>query len=242
MRGARGGAGVRAAVRPAPCLALLVLCLALGWPAGLGAARDASSVVRVIDGDTCLLEDGRRFRLAGLDAPETAHDGAPAQYYASEAASLLARLTLGQPVRLLLVGEGRDRFGRVLGDLTLPDGASVGERLLERGAVYFFWHPDVPQAMVDRYVAAERRAMAAGVGFWPRLLALPVPTMPYVGNAASRRFHDARCPDAGRVNFRNRVVLPTLAEAFARGYAPARNCTPWPTAGEMGPAIAPSGK
>lgn len=189
-------------------------------------------MARVFDGDTCLLEDGRRLRLAGIDAPETSHDGQPAQYYAKEAAALLARLTAGQPLRLVAVGEGRDRFGRVLGDLRLPDGASISERLAAEGAAYYFWHADLPNDLSDRLLAAQRRAMAAGQGFWPRILAMPAQEQPYVGNVASHRFHAPNCPDARRISPRNRVALPTLAAAFDKGLAPARNCSPWPVVKE----------
>ncbi len=217
-------------------LALAVFWLFLACPAGTWAAPDRVAVLRVFDGDTCQLADGRRLRLAGIDAPETGHGGAPAQYYAAEAASLLARLTVGQPLRLEPVGEGRDRFGRLLGDLVGPDGASVALRMLDQGAAYVFWHPDLPASWTDRALAAQRRAMAGRVGFWARILSLPAPDRPYVGNAASRRFHDPRCRDAGRIGPRNRVLLPDLAAAFGQGYAPARDCTPWPPAGDTAPA------
>jgi micrococcal nuclease len=200
----------------------------LFWPVFCLAASDLVSVARVFDGDTCLLEDGRRLRLAGIDAPETSHDTQPAQYYAKEATALLARLTMGQPLRLVVAGEGRDRFGRVLGDLKLPDGASISERLVAEGAAYYFWHADLPNDLTERLLTVQRRAMATGLGFWPQILALPAQARPYIGNIASRRFHAPDCPDARRISPRNRVVLPTLADAFGRGLAPARNCTPWP--------------
>uniref|UniRef100_I2Q0M2 Micrococcal nuclease-like nuclease n=1 Tax=Desulfovibrio sp. U5L TaxID=596152 RepID=I2Q0M2_9BACT len=234
---AAGSAGpaLSAAGWPARCLAHVVLCLVLGWPSGLWAALERVTVVRVLDGDTCVLADGRRLRLAGIDAPEMAHSGNPAQYYAVEATSLLARLTLGQPLGLALVGEGADRYGRTLGALIRPDGTSVAERMLGEGAAYIFWYRDLPRSLVERYLAIQRRAMAAGAGFWPRILALPAPAGAYVGNTASHRFHAPGCPDAGRIGPRNRVLLPTLGEAFGRGYTPARDCTPWPSDRDAGP-------
>jgi micrococcal nuclease len=198
------------------------------WPAS-GLAQMVR-VAAVYDGDTCRLDDGRRLRLAGIDAPETAHEGRPAQYYAAQAAADLERLTRGVPLRYVGVGPGQDRFGRLLGDLLRPDGLSVTEALLADGAAFVFWHDDLPPERLERLLSLQRRAMAEKRGFWPRLLALPQPGAPYVGNAASRRFHAPQCPDAARIGRRNRVVLPTLAEAFGQGYAPARECTPWPQA------------
>lgn len=195
------------------------------------AGGETVRVAGVFDGDTCRLADGRTLRLAGIDAPETAHGDAPAQYYAAASAKALEALVAGREARLVRQGNGDDRFGRVLGDLVLPDGTSVAERLVASGAAFVFWHRDLDAALVTRLLAAQDRAMAGGRGLWPRLLALAPPPKPFVGNAASRRFHDAACPHARAVNPRNRVLLPDLRAAFAAGYAPARECTPWPPAG-----------
>jgi len=208
-------------------LTLAACCLAAGVEAGR-AAVETVRVAAIYDGDTCRLADGRTLRLAGVDAPETAHDGRPAQYFAEQAKAALEGLVRGVPLRFVGVGSGQDRYGRLLGDLVLPDGRSITEILLSRGCVFVFWHGDVGEAVFNRYLDLQRRAMAEGQGFWPRLLSLPPPAAPYVGNASSHRFHGPSCPDAVRMGRRNRVALPTIGEAFYQGYAPARNCTPWP--------------
>lgn len=208
-------------------LALAAFCLAGVAKTGR-AAEETVRMVAVYDGDTCRLADGRTLRLAGVDAPETAHDGRPAQYFAEQAKAALEGLVRGVPLRFVGVGSGQDRYGRLLGDLVLPDGRSITEILLSRGCVFVFWHEDVGEAVFNRYLDLQRRAMAEGQGFWPRLLSLPPPAAPYVGNASSHRFHGPSCPDAVRMGRRNRVALPTIGEAFYQGYAPARNCTPWP--------------
>ncbi len=206
------------------CLAV-VLCLCLAW----GNAW-AVPVGHVFDGDTFALADGRRVRLVGIDAPELAHGGNEAQYFANEAKAALVRLVGGADVRLAPAGQGEDRFGRILAEVFLPDGRSVNEMLLAQGAAYFFWHRDLSPELSARFLAAQRQAMAAGRGFWPRIAALPAPGRPYVGNTASRRFHDPRCPDAARVSPRHRVFLTTMSQALGEGYAPARDCSPWPAA------------
>ena len=46
---------------------LIVLCGVLF----MGTAKaETATVLRVIDGDTCLLEDGRRVRYLGINSPE----------------------------------------------------------------------------------------------------------------------------------------------------------------------------
>ena len=210
-------------------LAVLVFCAFL-WLPRHGAAQATVVVSRVFDGDTVLLADGRRVRLAGIDAPETAHGLAPAQYFAAAATRELMRLTRGVPLRFVPVGRGEDRYGRALGDLVLPDGTSVAVRMLAAGAAFFLWNRDLPEVLAARFLAAQREAMDAGRGFWPRILSLPPPPGGYIGNAASRRFHVPGCPDAARIGRRNQVRLPDAAAAFAGGFAPARECSPWPPA------------
>ena len=220
--------GKRAAVWVAMTIVLVLAATATLWRVTDRGAPKRVRVAAVVDGDTCRLAGGDRVRLAGVDAPELAHYGQPAQYYAPESKAALSRLVRDVPVRFVGVGPGRDRFDRLLGELLLPDGSSAGERLAAEGAVFCFWFSDVPKELADRMLAAQRRAMAAGKGFWPRLLSLPAPSAPYVGNAVSRRFHAPDCPDGRRIARRNRASLPTLADAFGRGFSPARDCTPWP--------------
>ena len=210
-------------------VALLCACLLAPGLARAGGG-ELVRVAQVFDGDTCRLADGRTVRLAGIDAPEGVHGCVPAQYFAAEAKAALARRVMGRELRLVRAGQGGDRFGRVLGDLVLADGASVAEALVADGAAFVFWHRDLPPALFERLLATQRQAMAAGRGFWPRLLALPPPSRPYVGNAASRRFHDAACPRGRAISPRNRIAFPDLRAAFAAGFAPARECTPWPVA------------
>jgi len=60
-------------------------------------------VVRVVDGDTLVLENKERVRLIGVDTPETKHPRKPVEYYGKEATAFtnLTRL-LGERVLRLL--------------------------------------------------------------------------------------------------------------------------------------------
>lgn len=94
--------------------------------------------VRVIDGDTLALSDGRRIRLAGIDAPETGHRAACAAEAALAARAtraLAALVTSGRPLTLHRPpGETRDldRYGRQLRDLDVG-GRDAGRTLVAQG-------------------------------------------------------------------------------------------------------------
>ncbi|MFP4143985.1 MAG: thermonuclease family protein [Phycisphaeraceae bacterium] len=97
-------------------------------------------VVRVIDGDTLdvAAPDGddphTRIRLWGVDTPEKALFGDPAEPFADEATELTRRLTLGREVTLRLEEDRlRGHYGRLLAHVELPDGTLLGRRLVAAG-------------------------------------------------------------------------------------------------------------
>ncbi|MEW6444639.1 MAG: thermonuclease family protein [Pseudomonadota bacterium] len=121
----------------------------------------------VADGDTLRLDDGRKVRLIGVNAPERAHDGRPADPFADEAHALLQRLVRehGGRLGLRLGEESRDRHGRLLAQAYLPDGASIEARLLSAGlATRVAIPPNVHNQ--DCLTRAEDEARRAGRGVW----------------------------------------------------------------------------
>src|SRR6478752_690504 len=73
-------------------------------------------VIGIIDGDTVdvlVQKEMRRIRLYAIDAPEKG------KAFGSRARETTGRLVFGRTVTV--VGHGRDRYGRTLGDIFLPD-------------------------------------------------------------------------------------------------------------------------
>jgi micrococcal nuclease len=107
-------------------------------------------VAHVVDGDT--LDVGReRVRVLGIDTPERGECG-----YAP-ASRATAELALGRVIQLEADGTqaARDRFGRTLAYVRLPDGRDLGEVLLRRGLARTFV-VGRPFARVEAYREAER--------------------------------------------------------------------------------------
>jgi endonuclease YncB( thermonuclease family) len=74
-------------------------------PAG---AREAVKVVRVVDGDTVLLEHGVRVRFLGVNTPEIAHDDQPEEPLGQEAKEFTRRFLKGKSITLRIrPGAGR---------------------------------------------------------------------------------------------------------------------------------------
>jgi micrococcal nuclease len=188
-------------------------------------------VEKVLDGDTVVLQGGERLRLRGIDAPEVGHHGAPGQYYGREAGAELSALISGQTLALDQADLGRDRHGRLVGVARRGDGRLVNLAMIEHGAAFVYPHAsDADSGLARKMLVAQVTAMARGSGFWPVVLRSPVAQRGYVGNRNSKRFHTVSCPQGRMVGKANRVHFSSLREAFEAGFAPARECTPWPPA------------
>jgi len=133
------------------------LCLALFL---LGAAMGGWRLcVRVVDGDTLLLEGGERVRLLGVDAPELAREGRAGEAGAKEAKEFLRRLAEGRRVRLELDGEPKDKYGRTLAYVFTEEGEMANEELIRAGLaepIRFF-----PYRLKARFFALARERQKA---------------------------------------------------------------------------------
>jgi micrococcal nuclease len=91
------------------------------------------AVIKVVDGDTIDLDrsDGdqayTRVRLWGMDTPETKHPRGGVMYYGPEAARFTEKLVLDREVTIVLepFEKSRDKYGRLLAYVYLPDGAAA---------------------------------------------------------------------------------------------------------------------
>lgn len=206
---------------------LLVLLLVSGAWAETWRVR----VDKVLDGDTVVLTGGERLRLRGIDAPEIRHGSSPGQFHGRESKAALAALVSNREILVDRAELDTDRYGRMVGTARLLDGRIVNLLLVEEGAAFVYPHPtDRDDALAERLLAAQRQAISRGEGFWPRILGLPQAASVYFGTQATKRFHAETCTIGRRIKRKNIVVFSSLREAFDTGFAPARECTPWPTA------------
>jgi micrococcal nuclease len=177
------------------------------------------TVVRVIDGDTAVLDGGEKVRLLGIDTPEK---GEP---FADSATAVLARLILHKAVRLQHDFRKRDNYGRLLAYIYVDDTLLVNSALVAEGLarVYLFPEDITNQTIIDRLIAAQRQALAANRGIW----SVPVRTEDhYVGNRRTMRFHRPDCRSSGKTAARNQIVFDTREAALYEGYSPCRTCQP----------------
>jgi endonuclease YncB( thermonuclease family) len=150
-------------------LALVLATLAPVSPVRAFSGRaEEIRIVEVIDGDSLRVMAGKRrleVRLADVDAPEAR------QSYGRSAAALARRLALGQ--RGHMRSRARDAYGRIVADVYLSDGRSLGHLLVAAGLA---WHDPRFRAKPN-LAALQESARRARRGLWeePR----PVPPWDY---------------------------------------------------------------
>lgn len=130
-------------------------------------------VVRVIDGDTLDVDapddehPTTRIRFWGIDAPETAkpREGTPAEPFADDAWVFTRKMCEGKSVTLKLdAHQVRDRYGRLLAYIVLPDGAMLNEKLLLEGLCRF--EGRFPHQHLERFELLEKQAKFDRKGMW----------------------------------------------------------------------------
>lgn len=162
-------------------------------------ATERVRVASVHDGDSLRLDDGRRVRLIGVNAPELARDNRPAEPLAEEAARALREAVDGREVTLAYGRERKDHYGRTLAHVYDEEGRSLEAELLSRGLAF---HIAVPPntALADCLARTQERARRADRGVWahpgwqPRAAAELAP-----GDAGYRRIR-GRVSDISRAD------------------------------------------
>ncbi len=118
----------------------------------------------VSDGDTItVLQNGKgeRIRLHGIDCPEKR------QAFGTRAKQFTSTLVFGNTVTVQVVD--RDRYGRTVGVVLLPDGRSLNHELVRAGLAWMYRRYTNDQSLSD----LEEEARVARRGLWAD--AEPVP-------------------------------------------------------------------
>lgn len=143
-----------------------------GLPAAPSAAAESAVVIRVVDGDTLVVDRGNgdeRVRLVGVDTPETVAPNSPVECFGPEASAYVTDLLAGESVSLDPDPSqaDADRYGRLLRYVWVATDAgewsSIEVLLLSGGFAEPYRDTHSRKAGFD---ALGADAMAAGKGLW----------------------------------------------------------------------------
>ena len=125
--------------------------------------KEFYKVVRVIDGDTIIIENDEIIRLICIDTPERG------EVNSKEATDYLEELILDREVKLVKDISERDRYGRLLRYVYTREGAFVNELIVKNGyGEAFPYAPDV--AKCSQIKAAESLAKGQRRGIWAEVV------------------------------------------------------------------------
>jgi micrococcal nuclease len=144
----------------------LAVVLAVAALTGFGrwsGERHSHTVTRVFDGDTILMDDGRKVRLAGVDAPEVDSAYTEGEPCGAAGREYLKALVEGRRVVLRKGSEPFDPYGRTLAMVYLGD-VLVNGRIIRDGWARAYRRFDYP--FKDLFIAYEKEARSKGIGMW----------------------------------------------------------------------------
>lgn len=129
-----------------------------------------SPVVRVIDGDTIVVEINgaqEKVRLIGVNTPETVNPRKQVECFGKEASAFVKNILSGQFVRLEsdINQDDRDKYGRLLRFVFLEDGTPVNKKIIEEGYGHEYTYRAAYQYQAE-FKTAERIAREGKRGLW----------------------------------------------------------------------------
>lgn len=134
-------------------------------------ATETARVIRVVDGDTLIIDRGlgnERLRYIGIDTPESVKPDTPVAFMGKEASAANAALVEGATLVLEKDVSDTDKYGRLLRYAWRRDGERwlfVNLELVRQGyAQVVTYPPDVRWTETLR--DAQRVARDAGLGLW----------------------------------------------------------------------------
>ncbi|MBI2376462.1 MAG: thermonuclease family protein [Deltaproteobacteria bacterium] len=151
-----------------PVAAALLACALLSCATQ---RRTEDRAVAVKDGDTIVLAGDRTIRVFGIDAPEKA------QAFGDVSRKAAGVLLLEKLVKVEVVN--RDRYGREVATVWLPDGRSFGAEMVRRGLAWVYTKYTKDPELLE----LERQARSDRVGLWVD----PKPVAPWEYRQSRRR-------------------------------------------------------
>ena len=150
------------------------------------AGEFTDSVTHVLDGDTIEVLNGHhaeRIRLSGIDCPEKG------QAFGNKAKQAAAALVFGKQVTLQT--HGKDRYGRTLADVLLPDGTNLNHELVKDGWCWWYRKYAPGDTVLEKL---ETEAREAKKGLW----ADPHPVPPWEWRPANNLHASGQCTQNSR--------------------------------------------
>jgi len=126
-----------------------------------------SKVIRVIDGDTIVIQSGEKIRYIGMDTPEMKDPRPQVRYFAQKAKEVNANLVLNKIIDIEFDVEKYDKYKRLLAYIYVGK-TMVNAYLLKEGYASVLTIP--PNVKYQEYfLKLQKYARENNKGFWKEL-------------------------------------------------------------------------
>lgn len=192
--------------------------------------------VRVVDGDTIVLDGNETVRLIGVDTPETKDPRKPVEAFGQEAYEFTKALVEGKRVRLEYDQDRTDKYRRTLAYVYLDDGTFLNAQIVLQG--YGHAYTAFPFKYMENFRNCEQMARERGLGLWgqqdeappvqkPATTVAPKKSIAANENVTvyitrtGKKYHLSGC------RYLSKSSIPiSLKDAVSRGYTPCSVCNP----------------
>ena len=135
-----------------------IISIATMFVVGCQDTSDFTTVIKVIDGDTIVIEGGNYVRYIGIDSPEKN------ETYYTEAIQVNKKMVEGKRVRLQKDISDKDKYGRMLRYVYIDD-VLINAEMVRLGYARAEAYP--PDTNYQVYLEAmEQEAIRTKVGLW----------------------------------------------------------------------------
>lgn len=132
-----------------------------------------TKVMKVVDGDTVEIENGKLVRYIGIDTPETKHPTKGVECFGKEASEKNKELVEGKVVKLEKDISETDRYGRLLRYVYLQEPTAtapalfINEYLVKEGYAHAVtFPPDIKYS--DHFLELQKNAREQKKGLWEK--------------------------------------------------------------------------
>ena len=180
--------------------------------------------VKVVDGDTIYLDNGKKIRFVGVNTPEKGVTGA------MTSKSFVEKLCLGKTVGIDVDNAKRsDKYSRTLG-VVIVDGKNVNEMLLKEGLAEVMY---IPPSEFNPYTWANNSTHTAdSYTSYSNTVSKDTSSSSssnsgsYIGNSNTGKFHETTCKWGQKISSYNKVTFNSRSDAINQGYQPCKVCNP----------------
>jgi len=179
--------------------------------------------VRVIDGDTIVLDGDEKVRLIGVDCPELSDQRTQVQQLSQESYEFVRKLVENKKVRLDYDQNRQDIYGRTLAYVYLEDGTHLNAEIVKQG--FGFAYTKYPFKYLEEFREFEKEARENKTGLWANSESLESNEstdnqIVYI-TKTGKQYHKSTCS-----SLRKSKIAISLKEAVSIGYTPCSRCKP----------------